>query len=298
MRSRTREVKDEILSGKHAGSFEHGLLRGLTDAGAQRLSDGTPAVAVDSTRTARVAHRIAKEVLRADAVVLVRESGARGRRFLLSFPGRAADRLREFSDQPRRRMGAVERRGYLAGIFLAAGTLTPPQSGYLLELRVARPQVASEAMRILHRFGLQAHRRIRREYSVVYLQGADQVAEALSLFGAAQARLALEDARSLRSVRGAVNRLVNAEAANVEKSVRASVSQSALIREFAAREGLESLPEKLLEAAQARLAFPEASLEELGSRLGLTKAGMHYRLSRVLQLARAGKEHEFGRPAD
>ncbi len=291
MRSRTREVKDEILSGEHPRLFAQGLLRGLVDAGAQRFSDGTPALAVDSARTARVAHRIAQDVLRADAVVLVREGGARGRRLVLSFPGRAAQRLQEFAVRPHKRMGAAERRGYLAGIFLAAGALTPPQSGYMLELRVARPQVAGEAMRILRRFGIAAQRRIRREYMVVYLQGADQVAEALSLFGAAQARLALEDERSMRSVRGAVNRLVNAEAANVEKSVLAAVTQSALIRDFAAREGLDSLPQKLREAAEARLEYPEAPLEELGSRLGLTKAGVHYRLRRILQIARSGREH-------
>lgn len=286
MRSRTREVKDEILSGEHPQAFEQGLLRGLLDAGAQRLADGTPAVAIDGVRTARVAHRIFQQIVRIDAVVLVRASGARGRRFLLTFPGRAKERLEKFSEQSRRRMGSSQRQGYLAGIFLSAGTLTPPQSGYLLELRLARPQVASEAMRLLRRFGLQAQRRIRREHSVVYLQGADQVAEALSLFGASEARLALEDARSVRSMRGAVNRLVNADAANVEKSVLASMEHGAWIREFAAQQGLDSLPPKLREAAEARLAFPEAPLEELGSRLGLTKAGVHYRLRRILVLAR------------
>ena len=257
-------------------------------------SAGAHAREIPAIACSRVARRIAKELLNVDAVVLMRESGARGRRFLLSFPGKAAQRLEEFAARPHRRMGAVERRGYLAGIFLAAGTLTPPKSGYLLELRLARPQVASEAMRILRRFGLAPQRRLRREYSVVYLQGADQIAEVLSLFGAAEARLALEDARSVRSVRGAVNRLVNAESANVEKSVRASVAQSALIREFAAREGLESLPEKLREAAQARLQFPEASLEELGAHLGLTKAGAYYRLTRVMKIANAARRSRSG----
>ncbi len=285
MTSRTREVKDEILMAQHPRAFEQGLLLALVDAEAQRLSDGTPALAVAEARTARVLHRIAKDLLRIDAVVLVRESGARGRRFLLSFPGKAAQRLQEFSERSRRRMGAVERRGYLAGIFLAAGTLTPPQSGYLLELRLARPQVASEAMRILRRFGITAQRRLRREYSVVYLQGADQVAEVLSLCDAAAARLALEDARSMRSVRGVVNRLVNAESANVEKSVHASVDQSARIRAFAAQGGLNVLSPKLREAAEARLRFPEAALEELGAALGLTKAGVHYRLRRIMKIA-------------
>lgn len=299
MRSLTREVKDEILTGEHPPEFWRGLLRGLIDAGEQRLVDGTPAVAVDNARTARVAHRIVGETLHVDAVVLIRAAGSRGSRFLLSFPGRGAEKIRGFAERPLRRFGAVGRRGYLAGLFLMAGTLTPPQSGYLFEVRLARSHAALEAMRLLRRFGLHPQRRIRRQHTLVYVRGADEFASALTLLGADGARLALEDARSVRSVRGEVNRLVNAEAANVEKSVRAAVEYGAWIREFASHAGLESLPPKLREAAEARLAAPDASLWELGRRLGLTKAGVHYRLRRIAEMAqRTDRSHGtqgFGR---
>ncbi len=289
--SQSLKVKEEILAGWHARTFERGLLRGLLDAGLTSLADGTPAVAVDRARTARVAHRVAAEQLQLDATVLKRQGGARGRRFLLAFPG-AQDAVRRFTEAPPQRLPALARRGYVAGLFLAVGSLTPPSTGYLMELRLARPAAAAAAESILVGFGLAPHRRLRREYSVVYLRGADQIAELLSLIHAQEARLKLEDARSVRSMRGTVNRLVNAESANVEKSVRAAIAHSEWIRRFASQRGLESLPPKLREAAQARLDDPEAPLEEIGRRLGLTKAGVHYRLRRIAELAMARDEEQ------
>ncbi len=294
--SQTLKVKEEILAGRHPKAFERGLLRGLIDAGLTSLADGTPAVAVDLARTARVAHRIAAEHLHLDAIVLVRRGGARGRRFLLAFPGGQGP-VGQLAEQPPQRLPAMERRGYLAGLFLAAGGLTPPSTGYLLELRLARPSTVGAAEALLEGFGFVPHRRLRREYSVLYLRGADPLAQALSLIGAQEARLKLEDARSVRSMRGTVNRLVNAESANVEKSVRAAIAHGEWIRRFAQRRGLESLPPKLQAAAQARLDDPEAPLEEIGRRLGLTKAGVHYRLRRIAELAGTldGEKEDPGR---
>ena len=293
--SQTLRVKEEILAGKHGTRFQLGLLRGLLDAGRTSLGDGTPAVAVDLVRTARVMRRIAREQLGTSAIVLMRRGGARGRRFLLAFPGGDVT-VDGFAGRTLSTFGALGRRGYLAGLFLAGGSLTPPRTGYLLEMRLARPATVAAADAILREFGLRPQRRIRREYSVLYLQGADQLAQALSLIGAQEARLRLEDARSVRSMRGTVNRLVNAESANVEKSVRAAIAQSEWIRRFAARRGLESLPPKLRAAAEARLEDPEAPLEEIGRRLGLTKAGVHYRLKRIAELARTGADDDANDP--
>ncbi len=287
--SQTLKVKEEILAGTHAKAFERGLLRGLIDAGLTSLADGTPAVAMDLARTARVAHRIAADQLHLDAIVLMRRGGARGRRFLLAFSG-GQEALANLTELPPQRLSALERRGYVAGLFLAAGSLTPPSTGYLFELRLARPSAVAAAEALLEGFGLLPHRRLRREYSVVYLRGGDQLAEALTLIHAQEARLRLEDVRSVRSMRGTVNRLVNAESANVEKSVRAAIAHGEWIRRFAARRGLESLPPKLRAAAQARLDDPEAPLEEIGRRLGLTKAGIHYRLRRIAELARSTED--------
>ncbi len=291
--SQTLRVKEEILAGSHADVFERGVLRGLLDAGLTSLADGTPAVAVDLARTARVAHRIATDQLHLDATVLMRQGGARGRRFLLAFPG-GQDAVRRFTEPLPQRLPALARRGYLAGLFLAVGSLTPPRTGYLVELRLARPAAVAAAQALLSGFGLTPHRRLRREYSVIYLRGADQLAEVLSLMHAQEARLKLEDARSVRSMRGTVNRLVNAESANVEKSVRAAIAHGEWIRRFAAQRGLDSLPPKLRDAAQARLDDPEAPLEEIGRRLGLTKAGVHYRLRRIAELAEAAAEDKQG----
>lgn len=286
MRSFTREVKDEILTGSHAKLFTRGLLLGMVDAGLVTLADGVPAIAVDGTRLARVAHGIVRQELLVDAEVLRHVTGHRARRFLLVLRAPSArEHLDRLMEQGLRHRRSAERRGYLAGVFLLTGSVTPPKSQYLLELRLGRAATVQQAVRTLVRFGLRPHRRIHRQTNIVYLRGADEVCTALGLMDATEARLHVEESRVVRAVRGEVNRLVNAEAANVEKSVQAGVRQAEWVRLLSRERGLEALPPKLRAAAEARLAEPEATLEELGERLGLTKAGVNHRLRRIVQLA-------------
>lgn len=286
MRSFTREVKDEILTGTHPRLFSRGLLLGMVDTGLVTLADGVPAIAVDGTRLARVAHGIVQQELQVDAEVLRHVTGHRARRFLLVLraPG-AREHLDRLMEQGLRHRRSAERRGYLAGVFLLAGSVTPPRSQYLLELRLGRAAAVQQSVRTLVRFGLRPRRRIHREANIVYLRGADEVCTALGLMDATEARLHVEESRVVRAVRGEVNRLVNAETANVEKSVQAGVRQAEWVRLLARVRGLDVLPPKLRAAAEARLAEPEATLEELGTRLGLTKAGVNHRLRRIVQLA-------------
>lgn len=296
MRSFTREVKDEILTGAHPRPFQRGLLLGMLDAGQVTLVDGTPAIAVDGTRMARVAHGIVQDELGLNAEVLRHVTGHRARRFLLVLRDTgAAERVARLSARGLRHWRSPERRGYLAGVFLLTGSITPPSSQYLLELRLGRAAAAQRAVRTLVRFGLTPRRRIHREITIIYLRGADEMCTALGLMDATDARLMVEENRVVRSVRGEVNRLVNAEAANVEKSVMAAVRQTEGVRRLLGARGLNALPPKLRDAAEARLRYPEATLEELGGYLGLSKAGVSYRLRRIAALAQGVVREADGR---
>ena len=96
---------------------------------------------------------------------------------------------------------------------------------------------------------------------------------------------ALEVARNVKEVREQVNRLVNCETANLQKTVDAAGRQLELIRQLSARGSLASLPPKLRAAAEARLARPEASLNELAEELGISKSGMNHRLRKLKEIA-------------
>src|SRR5690606_29855209 len=127
----------------------------------------------------------------------------------------------------------------------------------------------------------------RKQQHVVYLKDSEQIATLLTLMGSHQGRLALENARIYKEIRNTVNRLVNCETANVNKTVAAAQRQVAAIKRLAAQGGLESLNPRLRQVARLRLEYPEASLEELGQAANppLSKSAVNYRLRRLMELA-------------
>ena len=103
----------------------------------------------------------------------------------------------------------------------------------------------------------------------------------LAMLGAVKAADELAVARNLKEVRNQVNRLVNCETANLQKTVSAAVAQAECIRRLQESGRLEKLPPKLLAAAQARMDNIDASLAELGEMLGISRAAVNNRLKRL-----------------
>ena len=114
------------------------------------------------------------------------------------------------------------------------------------------------------RFGIEARVTKRRGLYAVYLKGAEPIVTFLALVGAHRALLRTEDVRILKSMRNDVNRLVNAETANLQKSADAAIAQVEDIRYLADVHGLDWLPPALQELAQLRLDHPDVSIRELG----------------------------------
>jgi DNA-binding protein WhiA len=97
----------------------------------------------------------------------------------------------------------------------------------------------------------------------------------------------LESARVLREMRGQANRQANSETANLRRSVASSLRQAAAVRRLALSGGLDAQPQAIREVAAARMAMPEASLQQLAEQLGLTKSAVNARLRRLLEIAGA-----------
>lgn len=176
------------------------------------------------------------------------------------------------------------RRAYLRGTFLAGGSLSAGASGYLLELRPPRGE-AVRARRLLVAAGLAPRTRTRRGRPVVMLRSADAIAAFLRLSGATETLLRFEARRVQREMRGRTNAAVNAEGANLARTVVAAREQADAIRALARSGRLARLPAPLRAAAAARVRAPEATLAQLAARTDTTKWAMRQRLRRIVEEA-------------
>lgn len=179
------------------------------------------------------------------------------------------------------------RMAYLRGAFLCRGSLSAPARDYHLEFSVDRREAARSIVAALRSFDLPARSARRKSAHVVYLKESDGIVAALSLMGAHGALLEFENVRIVKEMRNRVNRLVNCETANVQKTVDAASSQLDAIRFLERTKGLDALPQPLREVARLRLEHPYASLRELGELLTprVTKSGVSYRMKKLERLA-------------
>lgn len=184
------------------------------------------------------------------------------------------------------------RRAYLRGAFLGGGSVSRPEAGYHLELVTESYSFAGLLLSLLRTMGYPAGLTDRKESYVVYLKESDAIIDFLSLLGAEKAAEAFEVTRNLKEVKNQVNRLVNCETANVQKSVDAAGRQIAAIRALEAADAVAELSAGLREMAAVRLEHPTATLAELAGLLGIGKSGVNHRLRKLVALA-DGQEGEI-----
>ena len=136
---------------------------------------------------------------------------------------------------------------------------------------------------------------MRKKHYVVYVKEGSQIVELLGLTGAHVSLMQLENVRIVKEMRNSVNRKVNCETANLNKTVSAAVRQVEDIKYIQRTVGFQELNEGLAEMAVLRLEHPEASLKELGDLLTppVGKSGVNHRLRKLSLIAeklRDGKE--------
>ena len=120
------------------------------------------------------------------------------------------------------------------------------------------------------------------------MKEAEKIADFLQVIGATNAMLKFEDIRIVRDMRNSVNRLVNCETANLNKTIDAAAKQIENIEYLRDSVGLDNLPAKLREIALLRLEFPDITLKELGEKMpsgAISKSGINHRLRKLNQLA-------------
>lgn len=176
-------------------------------------------------------------------------------------------------------------RSYLRGAFLAGGSVNNPEtSRYHLEIYSLYEDQSEGLLKLMNEFNLNARSTQRRSGYIVYLKEAEKISEFLQVIGATNSMLKFEDIRIVRDMRNSVNRLVNCENANINKTIKAATKQIENIQFYKENYGLDSLPDKLREIAEIRLANPEVSLTELSKMLpsgSISKSGINHRLRKL-----------------
>jgi DNA-binding protein WhiA len=184
------------------------------------------------------------------------------------------------------------RRAFLRGAFLASGSISDPEKFYHFEIVCATDAKARQIQSIMATFDIDAKIVIRKRYYVVYIKEGSQIVDILNVMEAHLSLMELENIRILKEMRGNVNRQVNCETANINKTVSAAVKQIEDIEFIRDTVGFESLPDGLAQIAKARLLKPEATLKELGEDLEppVGKSGVNHRLRKLGEMAEKLRE--------
>lgn len=190
------------------------------------------------------------------------------------------------------------RRAYLRGAFLAAGSISNPNRSYHFEIVCATKNKAAQLAELIQTFDIDAKTIRRKNHFVVYVKEGEALVALLGLMGAGISLMKFENIRILKDMRNTVNRKVNCETANINKTVNAAVKQVEDITYIRDTIGFSNLSENLKEIAALRIAYPDATLRELGALLTPTvgKSGVNHRLRKLSDIAnevRSSKEEIY-----
>lgn len=177
-----------------------------------------------------------------------------------------------------------DRKAMLRGFFLGCGSVNAPSGRYHMEFVVPTLGWATVLLRLFHDAGIRAGMTERAGHHLLYLKEGDAIVHALSMVGASRAVMEFEKVRVVREVSGEVNRRLNFETANIDRTIGSAMRQLNAIDKLD-REGLLDGSPALKEMAVARRRNPELNLTELAERMGLSKSAVNHRLRRIVELA-------------
>ena len=175
---------------------------------------------------------------------------------------------------------------FIAGAFLACGSMVDPGKSYHLEFVVPDQPLCEALIQVLFAVRIFPKSFARRGSFVVYLKDSGEIEDLLGFMGAGNLGLEVMNVKIYKSIRNQVNRAQNCEFANLEKTISAASVQVKQIEYILKNKGTAFLPEDLREIAKLRVENPEMSLRELGEALGepLTRSGVNHRLKRLSKI--------------
>ncbi|MBP3325853.1 MAG: DNA-binding protein WhiA [Coprococcus sp.] len=179
------------------------------------------------------------------------------------------------------------RRAFLKGAFMTSGSISDPNKGYHLEIVCNNDIRALFIKKLIREFDIEGRIVRRKRYRVVYVKDGAMIVDMLNIMGAHISLMNMENVRILKDISNNINRRVNCEAANLNKTVSAAVKQIQDINYIIETKGIKYLPENLRSLAEVRLEAEDASLKELGEMMNppLGKSGVNHRLRKISEIA-------------
>lgn len=181
---------------------------------------------------------------------------------------------------------------FVAGAFLSCGSVAEPIKEYHLEFVVPYFDLMNDLLNVLTSLGFNAKSTERKGTYVIYFKGSEDIEDLITFMGATMSSIDLMNVKIYKDVRNKANRIANCDAANIERTLKASEKQIEDIEYIMNTEGLESLTPELRNMAELRLENPDVSLKELGEMLDkpVGRSGANHRLKKLMEIAERIRE--------
>ena len=181
-----------------------------------------------------------------------------------------------------------EKKSIIRGAFLGAGSINNPEKTYHLEINLSNKINLDYLFEIISSMNIKCKKLESDKKYSIYLKEGEEISLLIALMGANKSVLDFEDIRVQREMRGKVNRIVNCQTANLNKTINASVEQIEAIRKLQMSHKFNKLDDSLKEIALLRLEYPDMSLVELGKKLKnpVGKSGVNYRSQQIIEISK------------
>ncbi|MDL2310726.1 DNA-binding protein WhiA [Peptostreptococcaceae bacterium OttesenSCG-928-C18] len=180
-----------------------------------------------------------------------------------------------------------KKKAYIRGSFLGAGSISNPEKTYHLEIITGKLDYSEKFVELLKTYNITAGIVNRNESYIVYIKDSEMISDFLSLIEAFQSLFKFENIRVVKDIKNNVNRVINCESANMDKTIEASLKQIEDIELIDKNIGLENIDINLQEVAEIRKLYPEYTLKQIGEKTNppVSKSGINHRLKKLRAMA-------------
>ena len=289
------DIKKELcdvreLSPQQAEAMLYGIMY------ASRMDEGRPLIPTENIDLMNAAAELIRAVfpnVRTGIVRLVKNSGSLYTLKIRSGWEDIAERFGDFSSISREAVsgGDEESGAFLRGVFVSCGSVTDPNKEYHLELVLPENDRTPALLDFIAEHGMSlketARGGARSKKTVLYAKESELIEDCLTYIGAANHSMEIMQVKIVKDFRNRVNRSVNCENANLDKTVAASNKSTADIEYIFSTMGADWLSPDLRETARLRVENPEMSLSELCGIFPekISRSGLNHRLKKLSKLA-------------
>lgn len=182
---------------------------------------------------------------------------------------------------------------FLRGAFITCGNIYVQKAGYHFELSTGSSSRSESLCRIINEQGMTVNISHRGDSYFLYSKNSENISDILTFMGAVQSAMEIMNIKIIKEVRSNINRSVNCETANIDRTAKAAAKQLDDIRLLLEDENADKLPEELKEIARLRLENPDMSLRDLGALIDppISRSGVNHRFERIALLADELRKH-------